>query len=82
MYVPTSSPYPRKRRLTVQISIRDRTISTEGRVLYSHTPGAGFNRKPGMGLEFIAIEPQDQECNRKFIRDEVMLDVTAAWHRA
>jgi hypothetical protein len=35
-----------------------------------------------MGLEFIAIEPQDQAFIRKFIRDEVMLDVTAALSRA
>jgi hypothetical protein len=44
-------------------------------------PGICF-RKPGMGLKFIAITPQDQECIRKFVRDEVMLDVTTALIRA
>jgi CheY-like chemotaxis protein len=82
MYVPMSEPYPRNRRLTVRIWIKGQTISAEGSVMYSRTSGAGFDRKPGMGLKFIAIAQQDQECIRKFVRDEVMLDVTAALIRA
>ncbi len=78
MHVPMAAPYPPNRRLKVRISIKDRTISAEGRVMYSHTPGAGSNRKPGMGLKFSTIEPQDQEFIRKFVRDEVMRDVAAA----
>jgi CheY-like chemotaxis protein len=82
MHVPIAAPYPPNRRLKVRISIKDRTISAEGRVAYSHTSGAGFSREPGMGLKFIAIEPQDQEFIREFIRDEVMRDVRAALSRA
>jgi CheY-like chemotaxis protein len=82
MHVPMSEPYPRNRRLMVRIRIKDRTISAEGSVMYSHYSRAGFNRKPGMGLKFISIAPQDQEFIRKFVRDEVMLDVTAALIRA
>ncbi len=82
MYVPMAEPYPRNRRLTVRIWIKGQTISAEGSVMYSRTSGAGFDRKPGMGLKFIAITPQDQAYIRKFVRDEIMLDVNAALIRA
>lgn len=82
MYVPMSEPYPRNRRITVRIWIRGKTISAEGSVMYNRTSGTGFDRKPGIGLKFIAITPQDQAFIRKFVRDEVMLDVTAALIRA
>jgi CheY-like chemotaxis protein len=82
MYVPMSSPYPPNKRLKVRISIKERTISAESRVAYSHPPGAGLNREPGMGLNFIALASQDQEFIRKFIHDEVMRDVSAAMSRA
>lgn len=82
MHVPMLKPYPRNRRFTVQINIKDRTISAEGSVLYSHESAAGSHREPGMGFKFTAIAPQDREFLRKFIRDEVMRDVTAALYRA
>jgi CheY-like chemotaxis protein len=78
MHVPMPKPYPRNKRLTVQISIKDRTISAEGMVLYSHASGIGSYPEPGIGLKFITIAPQDQEIIRQFIRDEVMGGVTAA----
>jgi len=78
MHVPMSKPYPRNKRLTVQITIKDRTISAEGLVLYSHASGIGSYHEPGMGLKFTSIAQQDQELIRQFIREEVMRDVTAA----
>jgi CheY-like chemotaxis protein len=82
MHVSMFKPYPRNKLLRVQISIKDRTISTEGSVLYSHASAAGSYRKPGMGLKFTTIALQDREFIRTFIRDEVMRDVTAALCRA
>jgi CheY-like chemotaxis protein len=82
MYIPMTEPYPWNRRLTVRIWIKGQTISAEGSVMYSRTSGAGFDRKPGIGLKFIAIAPQDQAYIRKFVRDEIMLDITAALIRA
>lgn len=81
MFVPMQKPYPRNRRVTVQISINDRTISAEGAVLYCHTPGEGRNREPGIGLKFVNIAPRDQEFIRTFIRDEVSRDIKAALSR-
>lgn len=82
MYVPMFKPYPRNRQLKVQIRIKNYTISAEGSVLYSHASAAGSYREPGMGLKFTAIAPRDREFIRKFIRDEVMRDITAALCRA
>jgi Tfp pilus assembly protein PilZ len=81
MFAPMLTTYPRNRRVTVQISINDRTISAEGAVLYCHTPREGHSREPGIGLKFINIAPQDQEFIRKFIRDEVNRDIKAALSR-
>jgi len=82
MHVPMPEPYPRNRRCMVRMLVKNRTISAESLVAYNHTSRAGFNRKPGMGLKFTAIAPQDQEFIKKFVRDEVMLDVTAALSQA
>jgi CheY-like chemotaxis protein/Tfp pilus assembly protein PilZ len=81
MFVPMQKPYPRNRRVTVKISINDRTISAEGAVIYCHTAGEGRTSEPGIGLKFVNIAPQDQEFIRKFIRDEVNSDIKAALSR-
>lgn len=75
MYVPMDKPYPRNRKITVQLQIKDRVISAEGSVLYSHATGVVPHKETGMGLKFINIEPGDREFIRKFIRDEVMRDI-------
>lgn len=83
MFVPTQTPFPKNRRLMVDIHIdKERTISVEGSVLYSHNSSVVPYKLPGMGLKFVKIAPQDQEYIRKFIRDEVTRDVRAALSRA
>ena len=77
MYVPTSDPYPAHRRISVQFSIKDRTISAEGSVLYRKTEPAGQYRGPGMGLKFTRIDAQDQEYIRTYIRGEVARGINA-----
>ncbi len=74
MYVPTYKPYPRNRRISVRFNIKDRAISAEGSVVYNLT-SVGQHKKPGIGLKFINIAPQDQEFIRSFIRDEITRDV-------
>jgi len=85
IYVPTHNPYPQNRRVTVQIHIKDRTISATGTVLHSHTSTSGeapSHKEPGMGLKFVNIDPQDQDFIRTFIRDEINRDIKAALSRA
>lgn len=81
MYVPMSKPYPRNRRISVQLRINDRTISAQGAVMHSHLAGQGRYSQSGMGLRFVNMAPQDQEYIRKFIRDEVTRDIRAAMGR-
>ncbi len=82
IYVPMPNPYPQNRRVTVQIHIKDRTISATGAVLHSHTFGeTPLLKEPGMGLKFVNITPQDQDFIRAFIRDEVNREVKAALSR-
>lgn len=81
MYVPMDKPYPRNRRVAVQLHIKDRTISAEGSVVYSHASGVVPRKEHGMGLKFVRIEPGDREFIRKFIRDEVMRDIGVSLSR-
>jgi CheY-like chemotaxis protein len=71
MYVPMVDPYPAHRRISLQINIKDRTISAEGSVLYRKTGSTGLSRGAGMGLLFTRIDPQDREYIRTYIRGEV-----------
>jgi len=75
MYVPTDKPYPSSRVVRVQLHMKDRTISTDGAVLYYRPGGAGRIMTPGMALKFTTIAPQDKEFIRKFIRDEIAKDL-------
>ena len=75
MYVPMYKPFPRNRRLTVQLQIKDRTISTESTVLYNYASRVGSDQESGVGLKFVAIALQDREYIRKFIREEIARDV-------
>jgi hypothetical protein len=73
-----NKPYPGKGRIAVQLRIKERTISAEGAVLYSHTAGTGRHREPGIGLKFTNIAQQDRDFLRKFIREEVTRDINKA----
>jgi chemotaxis family two-component system response regulator PixH len=81
IYVPTREPFPQNRRVTVQIDIKDRTISATAAVLHSHSPAEGQRKEPGMGLKFVKISQQDQDFIRKFIHDEVSRDIKSALSR-
>lgn len=78
MHLPVNKPYPVKGRIAVQLRIKDRMISAEGSVLYSHASASGRHSEPGIGLKFTSIAPQDQDFIRKFIREEVTRDINKA----
>ncbi len=82
IYVPTPQPYPQNKRVSVQIGIKDRTISTTAAVLHRHSAAEHPRKEPGMGLKFVAISPQDRDFIRKFIHDEVSRDIQSALSRA
>jgi CheY-like chemotaxis protein len=76
MYVPTSSPFPRNRQITLRLHINDRTLSLKGSVLFSHVARAGSRKHSGMGLKFIDIAPTDQDFIRKYIHEEITRGIT------
>lgn len=41
------------------------------------TAGSGPHQEQGVGLQFVRIAPNDQEHIRRFIRNEVMRDITS-----
>lgn len=76
MFMRTTTPFEVNTRLSLEIDLRDQTIVVDAVVLYSHRAAKGRYREPGMGLEFIRIEPNDQEHIRQFIRNEVTQGIT------
>jgi len=78
MFLPMEKPYPKNRRINVQIQIKNQTISAVGAVLYYNPAIEGSSRQSGMGLKFVTIRPQDQELIRVFIRDRVATDIKTA----
>jgi len=78
MFLPMEKPYPKNRRINLQIQIKNQTISAVGVVLYNYSAIEGSSKKPGLGLKFITIRPQDQELIRAFIRDAVAKDIKTA----
>ena len=71
MYVRTLKILPIHAPITMQIIVKDRTISLEAVVLHSHGFGEGTFGEPGMGIRFIRIAPEDKELLRQFIGEEV-----------
>jgi CheY-like chemotaxis protein len=78
MRLPINTPYPRNKRVTLQLHMKDRTITAVGTVLYCNSVNAGHAYEPGMGLKFTSIAPEDKEFIRTFIRNEVVRDVNEA----
>jgi len=78
MYLPTSKPQARNKRIKVALHIKDRVISVEGAVLYMNAPDARPGVEPGMGVKFVSIAPEDQAFIRQFIHDEITQDDLAA----
>ncbi len=71
VYVRTLDPQPLKTRLPVRVQLGDRTLSAEAEVIYTHDAGDTADDEPGMGLQFVAISPQDQDAIRRFIKKEI-----------
>jgi DNA-binding response OmpR family regulator len=76
MYVRTLKILPQNALITMQIVVKDRTISLEAVVLYSHGFGEGTFGEPGMGIRFTRIAPGDKELLRQFIVEEVTKGLT------
>lgn len=76
MFLRTRSPAPVNTRLSIQIYLYGQIIVVEAAVIYSDGIGIGPYREPGMGLQFVRIAPRDHEFIRRFIRNEVMRDIT------
>jgi CheY-like chemotaxis protein len=70
-YLQTGARFPLKTRVPVRFRLDGRVVSAEGVVIYAHAAGAGHASRPGLGLQFVAISPQDRNRIRRFIRSEM-----------
>jgi CheY-like chemotaxis protein len=75
LFLRTTQTAVRDVRLCIQLDLNGQFIATEALVVYNCEAHQGPYHEPGMGLQFVQIDPKDQERIRTFIMSEVMRDV-------
>jgi len=75
MFLSSRVHAPENTRLALRINLKGFIIAAEARVLYNGRSRRSSHQEPGLGLEFITIGPQDRECIRTFINNEIMKDI-------
>jgi len=76
LFLRTTQQAVRDMRLLLQLDLNGQLIVTEALVVYNCEALKGPYHEPGMGLQFVQIDPKDQERIRTFIMHEVMRDIT------
>jgi CheY-like chemotaxis protein len=71
IYIRTLKPAALNTRLLVTILVKNRLVSADAVVLYTHGHGQGLFEEPGMGVKFVRIDPDDREVIRQYIREEI-----------
>jgi CheY-like chemotaxis protein len=77
MYVQTLKPFPVNAQVSLRIVVQDKVISLGAMVLHNHGFGEGIFGRPGMGIRFTRIVPEDKEHIRQFIEEEVTKGIKA-----
>jgi CheY-like chemotaxis protein len=75
LFLRTTQTADRDMRLCIQLDLNGQLIVTEALVVYHCSAQQGPYHEPGMGLQFVQIDPKDQERIRAFIMNEVMRDI-------
>ncbi len=78
MYVSTTKTRPKGLQLPITIFLGDSVIKVVGMVLYSFDSSKSPLRKPGMGIKFVTIRPDDQALIRAFIDKQLTDDLPKA----
>jgi DNA-binding response OmpR family regulator len=69
VYIRTFKYHRPKDRVALQININDRTINTDGTVLYTQRQDDRPFVEPGMAIKFTRIMAEDREHIRQYVRD-------------
>jgi len=75
LFLRTTQLAVRDMRLLLQLDLNGQLVVTEALVVYSCAAPLGPYRESGMGLQFVQIDPKDQERIRIFVMQEVMRDI-------
>jgi hypothetical protein len=75
MYVSTTKARPKGLQLPITVFLGDSVIKVVGMVLYSFDSSKSSLRKPGMGIKFVTIRPDDQALIRAFIDKQLTDDL-------
>ncbi len=78
MYVSTAKTRAKGMQLPITIFLGDSVIKVVGMVLYSFDSTTSPLRKPGMGIKFVQIRPEDQALIRAFIEKQLTDDLPKA----
>jgi two-component system cell cycle response regulator DivK len=71
LFVSCDQPAEVHARLNLLINLNGRHIPVEAEVLRTYKTGDGPFQESGMGLGFVKIAPEDQECIRQYIMEDI-----------
>lgn len=71
MYIRTLKPAAKGARVAITLLMKNRIVPVETVVLYTYGHLQGLFKEPGMGLEFVRINPEDRALIRQYIHEEI-----------
>ena len=74
MFLETVCPYPEGTRFAIRFNLPDssKTIHAVAEVVYclEETPDEGEWQLPGMGIQFVALDDEDRELIKEFLKEQ------------
>lgn len=71
IYIRTFKYHSPKEQVTLELAIKERTISLDGTIMYTRRQDEGPLAEPGMAVKFTRIMAEDRELIKQFVREEM-----------
>jgi CheY-like chemotaxis protein len=71
LFVTCDTPAEVNSQINILINLNGRLIPAEAKVLRTYKTGDGPFQESGMGLEFVKIASEDQDCIRQYIMSDI-----------
>jgi DNA-binding response OmpR family regulator len=71
LYIRTFKYHRPDEQIALQLTIGDRTVKADGKILYTRRQDSPLIMEPGMAVKFTKIMAEDRDFIRQFIHDEL-----------
>ena len=80
LYVRTFKYHRLDEQVALQLTIGDRTVKADGKILYTRRQDSAPFVEPGMAVKFTRIMAEDREFIRQFVHDAVTRGIVTEFH--